>query len=66
MIKKKITRDSIIMIISLLFVFIVISASIYLIGMLGSDLNRFLFTEDSTKEAEVIDFDFAAYEALGL
>jgi len=42
-----------------------VSVSAYLIGLLGSNLNQFLATEDLTKEG-VINFDFEGYEELGL
>lgn len=63
---KKIIKESKIIIINLLLAVITIVASIYLIVILGRDLNRFLFVEESSKETGIMNFDFAKYEELGL
>ncbi len=63
---KKIIKESKIIIINLLLAVITIVASIYLIVILGRDLNRFLFVEESSEETGIMNFDFAKYEELGL
>ncbi len=63
---KKIIKESKIIIINLLLAVITIAASIYLIVILGRDLNRFLFVEESAEETGIVNFDFAKYEELGL
>jgi len=63
--KKKTHSEKIMIIAGFALVVAMVSVSAYLIGLLGSNLNQFLATEDLTKEG-VINFDFEGYEELGL
>ena len=64
--KKRTHREKILIIIGFTLAIIMIFISAYLIGILGSSLNQFLNAEDSLTQEGVINFDFEAYEALGL
>ncbi len=64
--KKRTHREKILIIAGFVLAIIMISISAYLIGILGSSLNQFLNAEDGLTQEGVINFDFEAYEALGL
>jgi len=64
--KKRTHREKILIIVGLALAVITISASSYLIGLLGSSLNQFLSARDDLTQEGVINFDFETYEALGL
>ncbi len=66
MANKKITREHKIAIINLVLGIIAISAAIYLIVILGNDLNRFILVQESDKTTEAVNFNFIQYEELGL
>ncbi len=64
--KKRTHREKILIIAGFALVVIMISISAYLIGLLGSSINQFISAEDNLTEEGVINFNFEAYEALGL
>jgi len=64
--KKRTHREKLLIVVGFALVVIMMSVSAYLIGLLGSSINQFLSAEDSLTQEGVINFDFEAYEALGL
>ena len=64
--KKSTHREKILIIAGFALAIIMISISAYLIGLLGSNISQFLSAEDGLTKEGVINFDFEAYEALGL
>lgn len=66
MANKKITREHKIAIINLVLGIVAISAAIYLIVILGNDLNRFILVQENEKTTEAVNFNFIQYEELGL
>jgi len=64
--KKRTHREKILIIAGFALVVIMISISAYLIGLLGSSINQFISAENNLTEEGVINFNFEAYEALGL
>jgi len=64
--KKRTHREKIMITAGFALVVITISASAYLIGLLGSSINQFISDRDGLTQEGVINFDFKAYEALDL
>jgi len=64
--KKRTHREKILIIAGFALVIITISASAYLIGLLGSSVNQFLSARDDLTQEGVINFDFETYKDLGL
>lgn len=66
MAKKKIKRESVIIATAFVLTALMVITAVALTGILSRNLNRFLSAGDNPSGAGIINFNFEAYDALGL